>query len=58
MSWLSDLAPSLVGAVGGILGQKNANSANAAMARENRNWQEYSLIQRINEKLMTFEPLV
>ena len=41
MSWLSDLAPSLVGAVGGILGQKNANSANAAMARENRNWQEY-----------------
>lgn len=45
MSWLSDafsdIAPSLVGAVGGILGQKNANSANAAMARENRNWQEY-----------------
>jgi len=41
MSWLSDLAPSLVGAVGGIMGQKNANSANAAMARENRNWQEY-----------------
>ena len=36
MSWLSDLAPSLVGAVGGIMGQKNA-----AMARENRNWQEY-----------------